>query len=87
MQMQMKNWVIIEGEWEWWIDGVGTRKSEKNDIVCVPKGVLHQIKCIGNETGVRYAITKPDVDHTYQMMKMNNIKYNFSKSKSFSRWW
>ncbi len=60
-----ENWVIIEGEWEWWIDGIGTKKVRKNDIVCVPKGVMHHIKCIGNKTGVRYAITKPDVKHTY----------------------
>jgi quercetin dioxygenase-like cupin family protein len=61
-----ENWVIIEGEWEWWIEGVGTKKVKRNDIVCVPKGVLHQIKCVGDKVGVRYAITKPDVKHTYQ---------------------
>ena len=37
----------------------------KNDIVCVPKGVMHQIKCVGKNPGVRYAITKADVKHTY----------------------
>lgn len=60
-----ENWVIIEGEWEWWIDGVGTKKVKRNDIVCVPKGKWHQIKCVGDKIGVRYAITKPDVKHTY----------------------
>lgn len=60
-----ENWVILEGKWEWWIDGVGLQEVNKGDIVVVPKGVLHQIKCIGTEPGVRYAITKPDVDHVY----------------------
>ena len=60
-----ENWVIIEGDWEWWIDGIGTKKVKKNDIVCVPKGVMHHIQCVGIKTGVRYAITKPDVKHTY----------------------
>ena len=61
-----ENWVIMEGEWEWWIDGIGTKKVKKNDIVVVPKNTWHQIKCTGKEVGVRYAITKPNVDHTYE---------------------
>tara|TARA_B100000579_G_scaffold279152_1_gene230973 strand:- start:454 stop:888 length:435 start_codon:yes stop_codon:yes gene_type:complete len=61
-----ENWVIMEGEWEWWIDGIGTKKVKKNDIVVVPKKTWHQIKCTGKEVGVRYAITKPNVDHTYE---------------------
>lgn len=59
-----ENWVILDGEWEWWIDGVGTQRVEKDDIVVVPKGVLHQITCVKGP-GVRYAITRPDVDHVY----------------------
>jgi len=59
-----ENWVILEGEWEWWIDGVGTQRVKKDDIVVVPKGVLHQIICVRGP-GVRYAITRPDVDHVY----------------------
>lgn len=61
-----ENWVVMEGEWEWWIDGQGTQKVKENDIVVVPKGTWHQIKCIGNSVGVRYAITKPDVEHIYE---------------------
>ena len=26
-----ENWVIMEGEWEWWIDGLGTQKVKKNE--------------------------------------------------------
>ena len=60
-----ENWVIMDGEWEWWIDGQGTKTVKKDDIVVVPKGVLHQITCVGNSPGVRYAITQPDVEHVY----------------------
>ena len=60
-----ENWVILDGEWEWWIDNIGTRKVKTHDIIVVPKGVLHQIKCVGSKPGVRYAITKPDVNHVY----------------------
>jgi len=61
-----ENWVIMDGEWEWWIEGKGTKNVKKNDIVVVPKNTWHHIKCVGNSVGVRYAITKPDVKHTYE---------------------
>ena len=59
-------WVILEGEWEWYIDGIGTKSVKKNDIVLVKKNVKHKITCIGDKPGIRFAITKPDVDHIYE---------------------
>ena len=58
-------WVIMEGEWEWFIDGVGVKKVKKDDIVLVPQNTKHLIKCIGEKPGIRFAITKPDVNHIY----------------------
>jgi mannose-6-phosphate isomerase-like protein (cupin superfamily) len=58
-------WVILEGKWEWFIEGEGTKVVKKNDIVVVEKNTRHKITCIGNEPGIRFAITKPDVDHIY----------------------
>ena len=58
-------WVIMDGEWEWYIEGEGTKKVVKDDIVVVKKGTPHQIKCVGNKQGIRFAITRPDVDHVY----------------------
>ena len=58
-------WVIISGDWEWHIDGEGTKTVHKNDIVVVKQGVMHKIKCIGTRPGIRFAITKPDVNHVY----------------------
>ena len=60
-----ENWVVMEGEWEWWIDGQGTQKVKENDIIVVPAKTRHQITCVGDKVGVRYAITKPDVTHIY----------------------
>jgi len=60
-----ENWVILDGEWEWWIEGKGTKKVTINDIVVVPKKTWHQIRCVKGP-GVRYAITQPDVPHVYQ---------------------
>tara|TARA_B100000902_G_C27287791_1_gene905374 strand:- start:289 stop:717 length:429 start_codon:yes stop_codon:yes gene_type:complete len=61
-----ENWVILDGEWEWWIDGIGTSRVKTNDIIVVPKQTWHQITCIGDSPGVRYAVTKPDVLHRYK---------------------
>jgi len=60
-----ENWVILDGEWEWWIDGKGISKVSTGDIIVVPKNTWHLIKCI-SEIGARYAITKPDVNHVYE---------------------
>lgn len=58
-------WVIISGKWEWYIEGEGTNSVAKNDIVVVRKNIKHKITCIGDEPGIRFAITAPDVDHVY----------------------
>ena len=60
-----ENWVILDGEWEWWIDGIGTSRVKTNDIIVVPKQTWHQITCVG-DSRVRYAVTRPDVLHRYK---------------------
>ena len=59
-----ENWIIMDGVWEWWIEGKGKKIVKQNDIIVVPKGVPHLITCIDGP-GARYAITKPDVNHVY----------------------
>ncbi len=61
-----ENWVIMDGDWEWWVEGIGTKKVKTGDIVVVPQNTWHLIKCIGDKPGVRYAITMPDVNHVYE---------------------
>lgn len=61
-----ENWIILDGEWEWWIEGAGARRVKVNDIIVVPSGTRHQITCVGNSPGVRYAVTRPDVEHVYE---------------------
>ena len=61
-----ENWVIMDGEWEWWIEGVGTQRVKTHDIIVVPRGVWHKITCVGDSPGVRYAVTRPDVEHVYE---------------------
>ena len=59
-----ENWIIMDGVWEWWIEGKGKKLVKQNDIIVVPKGVPHLITCLKGP-GARYAITKPDVNHVY----------------------
>ena len=61
-----ENWIVMEGEWEWWIDGQGTQKVKENDKIVVPAKTRHQITCVGDKPGVRYAMTKPDVVHIFE---------------------
>jgi len=58
-------WIIMSGDWEWYIEGEGVKTVHAGDIVVVKQGVLHKITCIGDSAGMRFAITKPDVDHVY----------------------
>ena len=60
-----ENWVILDGLWEWWIEGQGTKLVKKNDIIVVPKNTWHHIRCTKGP-GIRYAITQPDVEHVYE---------------------
>ena len=61
-----ENWVILDGEWEWWIKGSGTKKVKTGDLIIVPPKTWHKITCIGDSIGVRYAMTKPDVMHIFE---------------------
>lgn len=58
-------WVILQGEYEWYIEGEGIIHVKEKDVVLARKGVVHQIKCVGDKPGIRFAITAPDTDHGY----------------------
>ena len=58
-------WVIMEGEWEWYIEGEGTMKVVKDDIVVVPQGKKHKITATGDKPSIRFAVTRADVNHVY----------------------
>jgi len=57
-------WYIIDGEWEWEIEG---RKVivKKDDIVFIEKGRVHKIKAVGTKPAIRWAVSRGDVDHVY----------------------
>ena len=57
-------WFIVEGVWEWLVEGKKQRVYEGSSIL-VKKGQKHLIKAVGKEPGIRLAITQPDVEHIY----------------------
>jgi len=59
-------WVIVDGEWEWFIEGEGVHTAGPGDIILVQRGTRHQITCVGDRPGIRFAVTAPDVDHIYE---------------------
>ena len=59
-------WVILKGQWKWIIEGKDEMEVSVGSVINVPANTFHQIKCIGSEPGIRYAITAPDVDHVYK---------------------
>jgi len=59
-------WVILKGKWKWFIEGQDDMEVSEGSIVNVPPNSFHQITCLGEEPGIRFAVTAPDVDHAYK---------------------
>jgi len=57
-------WYIIDGEWEWEIEGK-KRVIKKGDIVLMKKGRMHKITAVGKEMAIRLAVSRADVAHVY----------------------
>ena len=57
-------WYIIDGQWEWSIEGEKVI-VEKDDVVFIPKGKLHHITAVGNKPAIRLAVSREDVEHIY----------------------
>ena len=57
-------WYIIDGQWEWEIEG-SKRIVSKGDIVFMPKNKMHKITAIGTKPAIRMAVSRSDVAHVY----------------------
>jgi len=57
-------WYILEGEWDWEIDGE-TKTVKQGDIVFMRKNRVHKITASGDKQAIRFAISRSDVVHTY----------------------
>ncbi len=63
-------WYIIDGTWEWEIEGK-IRRVSKGDVVFIKKGKTHKVTAVGDGPAVRLAISREDVDHIYPEEKIN----------------
>jgi CMP-N-acetylneuraminic acid synthetase/quercetin dioxygenase-like cupin family protein len=58
-------WFIVEGEWEWEIEGE-KKKIVQGDIVFMRKNRKHKITAAGNSRATRMAVSRSDVAHVYE---------------------
>ena len=61
-------WYIIDGQWEWNIEGEKII-VEKDDIVFIPKNRVHHITAVGDKPAIRLAVSREDVEHIYPEKK------------------
>ena len=57
-------WYIVDGQWEWNIEGEKVI-VEKDDIVFIPKNKVHHITAVGDKPAIRLAVSREDVEHIY----------------------
>ena len=57
-------WYIVDGEWEWEIEGE-TRSIHKGEVVFMQKNRVHKITAVGNKPAIRMAVSRSDVEHVY----------------------
>ena len=63
-------WYIIDGNWEWNIEGEKII-VKKGDVVFIPKGKLHHITAVGDKPAIRLAVSREDVAHVYPQTNEN----------------
>ena len=57
-------WYIVQGEWEWEIEGE-IKRIKTGDIVMMEKRRVHKITAVGDKMAIRMAVSRSDVEHIY----------------------
>ena len=58
-------WHIIQGDWTFEIANV-THAVQKGDFIFIPRNVWHKITVRGEQPGIRLAVSRADVIHSYE---------------------
>ncbi len=58
-------WVVLEGEFEWRLEGGVVIKAGRHDVVYLPRGTVHSIVCTSPDPGIRLACGGRDMEHIY----------------------
>lgn len=64
-------WFIIDGEWDWEIEGK-VRRIVKGDVVFIGRNRKHKITAAGTRPAIRLAVSRYDVDHVYEQVDYIN---------------
>lgn len=57
-------WYIMQGEWDFEIEGEVKRVKE-GDLVFIAKNRVHKIQAAGTQPAIRLAVSRADVEHVY----------------------
>ncbi len=57
-------WYIVEGEWDWWIEG-SVKRIKAGSVVFIQKNRKHKITAAGTKCAIRLAVSRYDVAHVY----------------------
>ena len=63
-------WYILEGEWEFEIEGK-KHLIKKNNFILIKKNLKHKITAVGDKPAIRLAVSRSDVDHIYEFDEKN----------------
>ena len=55
-------WMVLEGEIQWEIEGVGTIRAKPGDFVYCERGRAHRTQTVGDKPSIRLAFILPDPD-------------------------
>ena len=58
-------WYIVEGKWEWIIDGVA-KIVQQGDVIFIERNRKHKVTAFGDKMAIRLAVSQNDVDHVYE---------------------
>ena len=58
-------WYVIEGTFEWRLDGGKVITANQGEVVCLPTGTIHTIVCTSKTPGIRLACGGRDMEHIY----------------------
>jgi mannose-6-phosphate isomerase-like protein (cupin superfamily) len=58
-------WIVLAGQLQWELTGGVVVQAQKDDLVWVPRGTVHHITNVGQESSLRLAIAMPPAVHIY----------------------
>jgi quercetin dioxygenase-like cupin family protein len=58
-------WVVLGGRLRWELTGGHVVEAATTDVVWVPRGTVHHITTVGDETSLRLAVAMPPAVHYF----------------------